>query len=469
MPATCGPHRSTDNVPLHMPPLNSPSTRIRSSLRSSYPRGVISILLTVLFCLAQASDARAQSSPDGSLYSRFGIGELQSYSSSQIEAMGGTAPSMHSLNYLNFSNPGTWSDQVLTRAAAGFTYQTVSITDAGANESRLASGYLNAVQFSFPILERRLGIAVGFLPFSRVSYRVQQPGTLYPSSPEPDTIDYNVSFEGSGGLQQIVGGFGYRINRHLSVGAGIQGYFGIIENGRHTSILEAGFQETTVTNETRLTGISGSLGGLFTARRLLGEEDFITVGAAFTLPTSLSGERVRTLGEGLDRDTLSAVGEGSVHLPMRIEGGLTYHPDARWIVTAGGKYEPWTDFDSDFSFPAVEGDERFLSDRMRVGGGVEFLPAGSDQLAPYLSRVAYRLGFYYDRSYISPRPDEDIRTMAVTGGFSFPTQMSGTRLDINMEVGTRGNTDFGLVQDVFYRLSANVNIGERWFQQTKLR
>lgn len=438
-------------------------------IRAISSRNAALALLTVLISVLLITEAHAQRSPDGSLYSRFGIGELQSHHSSQIEAMGGTAASMHSLNYLNFSNPGTWSDQVLTRAAAGFTYQTVNISDASANSSRLSSGFLNAVQFSFPVIERRLGFAIGFLPFSRVSYRVQQPGTLYPSNPEPDTVAYTVSFEGSGGLQQIVGGAGYRINENFSVGASIQGYFGIIENGRRTSILEAGFQETNLTTETRLTGISGTIGSLFTTRGLLGEEDFITIGAAFTLPTTLSGERVHTLGESLDRDTLSTIGDGSVRLPLRLEGGITYHPNDRWIVTAGGKYEPWTDFESDFPFPALEIDGNPLADRIRVGSGIEFMPAGSDLLAPYLARVAYRFGAYFDRSYISPSADETIRTMAVTGGLSLPTLMSGTRLDINIEVGTRGSTDHNLVQDVFYRLSANVNIGERWFQQTKLR
>lgn len=432
--------------------------------------GAIAVaLLTLLLSGGVADEAHGQSNPDGSLYSRFGIGELQSFPSSQIEAMGGVAPSMHSLNYLNFSNPGTWADQVLTRAAAGFTYQTLDISDATDNRSRLSSGFLNAVQFSFPLLERRLGVAIGFLPFSRVSYRVEQPGTLFPTNPEPDTVAYTVSFEGSGGLQQIVGGLGYRFSPNFSVGASVQGFFGIIENGRRTSIFEAGFQRTNVTTETRLTGITGTLGSLYTARSLLGEDDFVTVGAAFTLPTTLSGERVRTLGEGLDRDTLSAVGSGSVRLPLRLEAGIAYHPNPRWIVSTGGKYEPWTEFESDFSFPAVgvEGDP--LSNRIRAGAGVEFLPAGADQLSPYLTRIAYRLGFYLDRSYISPSPDESIRTMAVTGGLSLPTLMSGTRLDINIDVGSRGTTNDNLVQDVFFRLSANVNFGERWFQQTKLR
>ncbi len=449
--------------------MHQPKYRLRRGnhrAETSTPIAVLATIGALIFC---ASTVQAQGTPDGSLYSRFGLGELQSFSSSQIDALGGTAPSMHSLNYLNFSNPGTWSDQVYTRAAAGFTYQNITISDAAENQSRLASGFLNAVQFSFPIVERRLGAAIGFLPYSRVSYHVQQPGTLVTTNPDPDTVNYTVNFEGSGGVQQIVGGLGYRINGNLSAGLSLQAYFGIIDNGRRTSFLDAGHQQTNVSIETRLTGISATIGSMYTARSLFGDDDFVTVGAAFTLPTTLSGERVRTLGESLDRDTLGTPESGSVRLPLRLEGGVSYYPGPRWTMTAGGRYEPWTRFESDFSFPGISDAGSGLSDRVRAGGGVEFLPAGSNQLASFVARIAYRLGFYYDQSYVSPRAGERINTVGVTGGLSLPTLAAGTRIDINLEVGRRGSTEHDLVRDVFYRLSANVNIGERWFQKTKLR
>jgi hypothetical protein len=159
-----------------------------------------------------------------------------------------------------------------------------------------------------------------------------------------------------------------------------------------------------------------------------------------------------------------------VDIPWRFSGGVTYQPNSRWTLSTGGRFEPWTDFKSDLGFPGIEpGSTNRLSDYVQVGAGVEFLPAGSDLLAPYLSRIGYRLGFYYDRSYVSPVPDVSLKTTAFAAGLSLPTLLSGTRLDINVEVGRRGSTDDGLVEDMFYRLSANVNIGERWFQKPKLR
>lgn len=455
-------------------------TSLRAFERSSTARAGRALILVAALLVAVGSqhrDAAAQTSNDGSLYSRFGIGELQSFSSSQAQAMGGVGFGLHSLNYVNLSNPATWADQVLTRASAGFTYQNIRISDAAENESRLASGYLNGVQFSFPILERRLGVALGFVPYSRVSYRVQEGGTLFPTDPEPDTLQYTIDFEGSGGLQEVTGGLGYRINNHFSLGLSANAIFGIIDNGRRTSFIGANvgteFVDTNVRVSSQLWGLSGTIGAFLNSSNVLRDDDFVSFGATFTTPATLSGEQVRTLGEDLDRDTLGTVISGDVSLPWRLAAGISYQPDPRWTFIAGGRYEPWTNFESGLPLPGYTpgagAASAELSDRIQGGGGIEFLPAGTDVLAPFFERIGFRLGFFYDRSYISPAPETTIRTLAVTGGLSIPTAMSGTRLDVNLQVGTRGSTEGTLVRDVFYRLSANVNIGERWFQTPKLR
>ena len=105
----------------------------------------------------------------------------------------------------------------------------------------------------------------------------------------------------------------------------------------------------------------------------------------------------------------------------------------------------------------------------RVGNRMELTEAGTNLLESYFKRVAYRLGFYYDHAYVTPVAGTDINTIALTGGFSPPALLAGTRLDINFEVGTRGTTDDNLVRDRFFGVSATLNVGERWFVKRKLR
>ncbi len=420
----------------------------------------------------------AQSQGDGSPYSRFGLGELRTFTSAQAEAMGGGAYALRSLNYMNAANPALWSDQVFTRAALGAQYLSLNVTDGAGESSRLAQGMLTALRFSFPLYERKLGVGLAFRPYSRSSYRIRRPGTLNPDPSAPDsTVAYEVNFGGDGGLQQFNAGLGYRINEALSVGASVDVIFGIIENQRSTVFAAPGYAPAVRTAGTRLAGVTSTLGGHLNVPGVLGEDDLLSVGATVTLPATLRGERTFSLGQSLDRDTLRSA-SGSVQLPLNAALGLAYQPDERWTLVADGLYEPWSQFESSFAGAFVLPGQDGLGDRTRLSSGVEFLPAGEDLNASYLARVAYRLGASYEQSYLrlSPEPntsfdtaDTAIDTWTVTGGLSLPTSMAGTRIDLNVLAGTRGSTDGLLVRDTFYGVSLTINVGERWFQQRKLR
>ena len=436
-------------------------------------------LLGLLF----GSEAMGQDYGSGTVYSRYGLGELKHFSSSQIEALGGGGTALRSFNYLNARNPASWSDQFFTRAMVGAKYQQLQATDAADNTSQLALGSLNAVQFSFPLLTRELGVGLAFVPYSRVNYQVALDDRIQPDPTAPDTADYRIHFEGRGGLQQFSAGLGYRFNNNLSVGASADIIFGIFEDARRTQFITSGFASSNLSTSTRLWGLTGTFGGIFTEGSVLREEDELSIGASLTLPAHLTGKQVNTLGQGLDRDTLTTVQSGSITVPLRTRLGAAYRPGERWLFLADGEYEPWSQFEHDFPqsrrfppSPLRSGSSRAqqYADRLRLSGGLEVVPAGEDQVAPYFARAAYRLGGYYEQLYVKPFSGsdltaQDVRTLAVTGGVSLPTLISGTRLDLNLAVGTRGTTEQNLVRDVFYRVSLNVNIGERWFQQRRLR
>ncbi len=412
----------------------------------------------------------AQGRDDGSLYSRFGLGELRAFASPQSQAMGGGGTALWSWNYVNFGNPASWGRQRLVRAVAGFRLDGVEITDASDNTKRLTAGSLNAIQFGVPLRDDQLGLGLAFEPYSRVSYRVQTQNQLITDPTAQDTTLYQIDFEGTGGLQQIRAGLGVRLADILMLGASVDVIFGIIEEARRTQFASVEFAETNLATSTRLFGVTGTLGALVTLSNVIGQNDNFSLGVSLTLPTSLNGDRALTLGESLSRDTLGAEIEGTIDLPLSARLGLAYELDNRWTFVADARYEPWSQFESDLSFPGyTPGDARLFRDRLRLSAGVEWLPAGVNLLDSYLKRVAYRLGFYYDQAYVSPVEGIDINTLALTGGLSMPAFTPGTRLDINFEVGTRGTTDQNLVHDLFYGMSATLNIGERWFIKRKLR
>ena len=421
--------------------------------------------------------AQAQSNGEGTIYSQFGMGSLLEFSSSQSRAMGGGGYALRSLNYNPDANPALWSDQVYTRLSGSASFQSVSSEDGSGNSGQLSSGNVQAVQFSFPLYERTLGVGLSFQPYSRSNYSATLTGQERVGPQQGTEARYETTFSGSGGLHRLRGGLGYRINDILSVGASADLLFGIIESQRRTTWPNTqALRDVVLADGVQLSGFTGTLGGHLALADVLATDDALSVGASVTLPARLSGERFRTLDEDLARDTLSSE-RGNVTLPLKGRLGVSYQPGPRWTFVLDGSFDPWSTFSSDFSagtgtteptrFPV--GGTSTLADRWRLSTGAEVVPAGEDELAGYFAQAAYRFGGYVEQMYVRPDRQTPLYEFAVTAGVSLPTSLSGTRIDVNTIAGTRGTSSDALVRDLFVGGSLHVNFGERWFQRRKLR
>ena len=441
------------------------------------PHLLFGIACLTLGLLGIPAPAQAQSNGEGTIYSRFGMGSLLEFSSSQSDAMGGGGYALRSLNYNPDANPALWSDQVFTRLSGSAAYRSTSVEDGQGNSGRLSSGNVQALQFNFPLYERSLGVGISFQPYSRSNYsRTGSDSEDVSVSGERSEVPFETEFSGSGGLHRLRGGLGYRVNDMLSVGATADLLFGTLERRRRTTWAAPQLRNTIVSDGVQLSGLTSTLGGHLALADVFAEDDAFSIGASVTLPANLSGEQYRTLDEDLARDTLSTE-RGDVTLPWKGRLGLSYQPNARWTVVLDGAFEPWSTFSSDFSTGASEtvpsrfpaGGPGTLADRWRLSTGAEVVPAGDDQLAGYFAQAAYRFGGYAERMYVRPDRETTLYEFALTAGISLPTSLSGTRIDLNTTAGTRGTTTNSLVRDRFFGVSLHVNFGERWFQRRKLR
>jgi len=402
-----------------------------------------------------------QGRDDGSFYSRYGIGELVSFASSQAQALGGASAGLFSYNYMNYSNPSTWSRQTLVRVAIGAQFHRLQALDAVGRSEQFTRGNFNAIQIGVPLIAGRLGMGISYEPFSRIHYQVSTSATI--NVPRSGDLSYRINHEGSGGLHQAKIGLGFKLTSWASIGASADILFGIMEEGRRTNFDRIDLLETNLLSTTRLFGVSSTAG--LTLSFDSEEYEFVTTVTA-TFPVSLDGTRNLTLGESLNVDTLETSTDGTVKLPTKLLGGVAFSYQNRWLISTEVRYEPWSSASSTLPLNAFE--STYLRDRVRYSMGVEFIPAGASLQASYLNRTAYRLGFYRDRLYVSPVPGRDVMVTAITGGFGLPTLFFGTRVDLSFEVGTRGSTNYNLIRDRFIGVSATLNIGERWFVKRRL-
>ncbi len=418
-------------------------------------------LLFVFTAFLLAPAVYGQGRDDGSFYSRYGIGELSSFASSQAHALGGAGVPLFSYDYMNFSNPATWSRQALVRVAVGAQFDQLRAQDAAGRSEQFVRGNFNALQIGVPLMNTKLGLGLSYEPYSRMHYKISTNSTLELPSGEDQL--YQINHEGSGGLHMARIGMGLQLTSWASIGASADFLYGITEEVRRTAFGNADLLETNLATSTRMSGFTSSMG---IAISLDGENYELVLAASGRLPVTLEGTRTLTLGESLNLDTLGTARSGDIKLPYRLNGGASFRYQNRWLVSAEVRHEPWSTASTALPFAAFESNH--LRDRTRYSGGIEFVPAGASMQATYLRRTAYRLGIYRDNLYVSPVAGRDIVVSAITGGFGLPTLFLGSRLDISFEIGTRGSTSYNLIRDRFIGVSATLNIGERWFVKRRL-
>lgn len=427
--------------------------------------GLAWIMLLLAFAPA---GVQAQNSNDGSVYSRFGLGQRHTFLSSKSQAMGGGGYALSSSLYPNPMNPASLSDQILTRFAGGLSYESITTSADGFASGRLASGSLSGVHMTFPLLASRLGLGVSIAPYTRVSYRIQDNSAITPDPSVTETTPIINEFSGNGGLYELSSGVGYRVGNGLSVGARASLIFGILEESKSIRFNDSRFVDRTIRESTQLHGGNATFGVRYNVPGMP-EGMGLVIGSTVTLPTLLDGERSSALTTSVGRDTLGATTKGDIRIPLQAGGGLAFQPSRGWTVLADVTWEEWSAMESDFALPGVPlSGQNGLSDRLRVSSGVEFWPAAGRPFASYGARIAYRLGVYSDRAYASPDPDTIIRSVGVTGGLSMPSLIPGTTIDFNVDVGQRGQTSDGLVKDRYVRFGLNINFGERWFNRLPL-
>lgn len=425
--------------------------------------------ILVLAALLPASVA-AQQEGEGSVYSRYGLGQLLPHYSSKSYALGGEGLAFNSTTFTNLANPASLSDQILVRLSGGMRFEGVETTDALDVQSKLSSSAFDGLTIGVPLRPNQIGLGFGFSKMTQVGYLIDviKPLDL------GDTVDsgenFGARFQGNGGLNRVSAALGYRVSPALSVGLRGDMIFGLIEDIQETVFQDARFVDAKIVRSTRMVGATAGLGARLSLRNLLRETDFLNVGLTLDLPTTLDATRVIADGRGETADTLQSEITGSAKIPMSVGLGVLYQPSPKLSVNADLRYEPWTEFSSDLSFPGyVPGTGGSnTDDRLRVSGGIEYFPAGRDLLAPFLQRTAYRLGAFMESGYVSPSGDQRVDSYGITSGLSLPTLGAGTRIDINLDVGTRGTAAGSLVRDRYIRIGIHLNFAERWFARRQL-
>jgi hypothetical protein len=415
--------------------------------------------IIVTFCLICSVATFAQ---DGtaSPYSFYGIGEVKFSGTAENRSMGGLSIFRDSI-HMNIQNPASYSSMKLTSFAIGGNTNT-TVTNSATAEDKSKRTTLDYLVVGLPF--GKFGASFGLVPYSSIGYKTQLITEAVGSYPR--TLDRH---SGSGGINRVYAGLAYNISKNLSIGANINYNFGKINTDdiqyRDPDVVQYGTKENNLSN---VKGINFSTGLMF-EKNLKGGKVF-TTSLTFTPQSNLTFDTERTIsivqiavaGESIVQSLDKLYSETKVISPSKFTFGAGYGQSKKWQIGAEMVYQQNSKLTNRFNdnIPNVS----FENATKYIVGGY-FIPK-YNSFTSYFQRVVYRVGFNFQNTGLIIN-NQSIKDQSISIGLGLPLNGTFSNINIGLEMGKKGTTNAGLIQENYTNISIGLSFNDRWFIKRK--
>ncbi len=474
------------------------------------------LVLNLLYSFNNTSTGQTSTS---SPYSRYGIGDITGKGFGQSASMGGTTIAVQNDTvpyfFINTANPASYSNVRLTTAELGAAYNRIQL-ESSSNKQTINNVSFKYIALAFPF-KKWWGGSFGLVPFSSVGYKVSD----HQDITNIGGVDF--LYQGSGGINQVYFGSGIKplyglprifINskkytrllkannkaeiakalkrkkslQNLSVGANISYLFGSIENSRRSIFSGSYYPLSSSSSLNTFKGTNTRVSDLyfdygtqysFTFDSLKGrdlkENVKLLLGATFSAQSNLSA-KIDSISYNyytrnnyeVVQDTIENIkgSKGSITFPLSFGFGVGLKKGDRWLFAADFAIQNWSNYQA---FNQTQG----LKNSMRVSIGTQYIPnSKSSGLENYYKRINYRMGLRYAQTALELK-NTQLTEQAISFGLGFPVGrnyllQNFSMVNIGLEIGHRGTTTNGLIQENFIKATVGFTINDRWFVKPKI-
>jgi hypothetical protein len=406
---------------------------------------VLTFLLAEIYSFAQHN----VNSP----YSMFGIGYIEPGGVGRNKAMGGAGIALPSEYTLNNLNPASYRsiDSMNFIFEAGvngiyskFKSNTQSQENTNGNFAYLAAGFR---------INRWWANSIGIGPYSNVGYKINGKKQIEGS------LDYaDIKIEGSGGLNKFYWGHSIKFNKNFSIGVNASYLFGVIYQTQTTTTSTKYMSGAiTIEDESRLKNFHFDYGAQYSFKINSGLQGMI--GAVYGSKTKL--KRNQDFNITSSRDTLFSepVRSGDFYIPEYYGFGAALKIKDKFIVTGDYTQSNWEATDNTASSLKYVNSNNFAF-------GMEFIPSTKPS-ARYMQIVRYRLGGYYENSYMQIN-GKQLKDYGVTAGIGFPLMRGKTFVNLALSAGFKGDPNSGtVINEIYYKVHLNFTLFDFWFNRSK--
>jgi len=389
-------------------------------------------------------------------YSRFGLGDLHSYSFGRTFAMGGASLASRNSQQINTANPASYT----AVDSLSFLFE-IGLSGKFSNyQNDIASMNATDVNFRYFALNFQvknwLATSIGLTPYSDVGYDVTVTENV------ENTGDVLSAYYGEGSLSRAYFGLAAEPIKNISIGANLNYMFGSLNRNAELVFLNASdFYSIQKYERIRVRDFGMNFGLQVTLP--LKNNQKINFAAVlenkpqFTAFYSDITQKNLTSGNSSDQDTLNFQDEEKsfIQFPLSYGAGISYVKENKLEVNIDYFHQNWSEaifFDSN---------NPILTDLDKFAVGAEWIP-DKFSIRSYLNRIAYRGGLKYEKSYLMLN-NQQINDFGISFGVGLPIYRSNSTINVAAEIGRRGTKKSNLLVENYARLNINVNLYDLWF------
>ncbi|NIG57172.1 hypothetical protein [Chitinophaga sp. Cy-1792] len=381
-----------------------------------------------------------------SIYSAFGIGDLETRDYSRNFGMGSSGIGYRPLGYLNEQNPASYSGLPQMNFMMDVSIRGQYITYQGNNISQNA-GDLNFKRLAVGFKAAKWwGVSAGVTPFSTIDYKILSKQYITGTGQAVQGV-----MTGTGGLNRAYISNGFSINKNFSVGVSTAFLFGpkeISQTMGSDSIVTQNNSYTFKPNFTAGAQYSAKLSKVWT----------LGLGATYRFESKMKLQnKVNIVNQ--DATILFTQDETSTYftLPTEFGGGLSLsNGKITWL--ADYRHQKWNGLND-------KGTGYYYQDGERYSTGIEYALQKKYYNRTY-EGMTFQAGFSYTKSPLVIN-NTAVSDKSGTAGVSLPSKNGQLRYYIGVEVGQRGTNANGLIKENYVNAVFNFSLRDIWFLKRK--
>lgn len=412
------------------------------------------VFASVFVAKAQTTDALGTYTP----YSLFGIGDMEKQGTAFNKGMGGIGVGVRDNRFINYSNPAsiTERDTLSFMLDFGLNQKNFYNTD-GDVESAYNTANMQNIIFTAP-LYKKSALMVGITPYSSVGYKFQSVET------DPNLVSKygNIVYQkyGTGSVSQLFAGAAMNLSKNFSVGAEFIYYFGALN--RYSNVLfssDASVRDINTGWDYDISAISARVGAQYFAN--IAKNTVLTIGATYRFESNMDGDFTRyactTSSSQIDTVTISTTPGYEVQIPTEFSAGFSIKKRDKWMFGFDYVRQDW----SKSFFGETPGVDFKPSVSSSMRAGFEYIPNRYD-IRYYMKRVTYRIGAYYDKTYVNINGNQ-VNAAGITLGMSMPIFRWYNAVTWSVDLGQRGSLENDMVRERYIQFNLNFNLHDMWF------